>query len=116
MPSHCTGPGGVWIIDPAGKHLGTIALGEANGPHVGWGGGDWKTLFMTTFHELACVRTKIAGVPVPGGFMRVGLPAGVSCLPSERIGRCSFFCVRLTPQCRTCRFPLCKGGEGGFPL
>jgi len=63
---YCTGPGGVWIMDPAGKHLGTIALGEGKrATNVGWGGGDWKTLFMTTFHELACVRTKIAGVPVP---------------------------------------------------
>jgi len=63
---YCTGPGGVWIMDPAGKHLGTIALGDGKrATNVGWGGGDWKTLFITTFHELACVRTKIAGVPVP---------------------------------------------------
>jgi len=32
-----------------------------------WGGSgeDWKTLFITTFHELACVRMNIAGIPVP---------------------------------------------------
>jgi len=63
---YCTGPGGVWIIDPTGKHLGTIALGDGKrATNVGWGGGDWKTLFITTFHELACVRMKIPGVPVP---------------------------------------------------
>ena len=63
---YCTGPGGVWIIDPSGKHLGTIALGDGKrATNVGWGGGDWKTLFITTFHELARVRMKIPGVPVP---------------------------------------------------
>jgi gluconolactonase len=63
---YCTGPGGVWIIDPSGKHLGTIALGDGRrATNVGWGGGDWKTLFITTFHELARVRMKIPGVPVP---------------------------------------------------
>jgi gluconolactonase len=63
---YCTGPGGIWIIDPSGKHLGTIALGDGKrATNVGWGGEDWKTLFITTFHELACVRMNIAGVPVP---------------------------------------------------
>jgi hypothetical protein len=32
---------------------------------VGWGGGDWKTLFITTFHELARIQMKIPGMPVP---------------------------------------------------
>jgi hypothetical protein len=34
------GPGGVWIIDPSGKHLGTIAPGGGEAGHqpgVGWG-------------------------------------------------------------------------------
>ena len=63
---YCTGPGGVWIIDPSGKHLGTIALREGKrATNIGWGGGDWKTLFITTFHELARIRMKISGVPVP---------------------------------------------------
>jgi gluconolactonase len=63
---YCTGPGGIWIISPAGKHLGTILLGgDRRATNVGWGDDDWKTLYITTFHELARVRLKIPGVPVP---------------------------------------------------
>jgi gluconolactonase len=41
---YCTGPGGVWIIDPSGKHMGTIALGDGKrATNLAWGGGDWKT-------------------------------------------------------------------------
>jgi gluconolactonase len=65
---YCTGPGGVWIIDPSGKHLGTIALGNGRrATNVGWGDDDWKTLYITTFHELARIQLKIPGVPVPRG-------------------------------------------------
>lgn len=63
---YCTGPGGVWILDPFGRHIGTIALG--GGRHVtnvAWGGDEWKTLFMTGYHELGSIRMKIPGVPVP---------------------------------------------------
>ena len=62
---YCTGPGGVWVIDPSGKHLGTILTG-AQTTNVGWGGGDWKTLFITTFDALYRIQVKIAGTPVPG--------------------------------------------------
>ena len=61
---YCTGPGGVWIIDESGKHLGTILTG-AQTTNVGWGGEDWKTLFITTFDFLARMQLKIPGVPVP---------------------------------------------------
>ena len=63
---YSTGPGGVWIIDPNGKHLGTIVTGSFLTTNVGWGGDDWKTLFITTYHELARIRLKVPGVPVPG--------------------------------------------------
>ncbi len=63
---YCTGPGGVWILDSNCQHIGTIALGRGrHASNIGWGGGDWKTLFITCYHELACVRMKIPGVPVP---------------------------------------------------
>ena len=62
---YCTGPGGVWVIDPLGKHLGTILTG-AQTTNVGWGGDDWKTLFITTFDALYRIQLKIAGIPVPG--------------------------------------------------
>ena len=63
---YCTGPGGIWIIDPSGKHLGTILTGEGNNvTNVGWGDEDWKTMYLTTFDKLGRVRLKIPGVPVP---------------------------------------------------
>ena len=62
---YCTGPGGVWIIDPYGKHLGTIVTGEQT-TNVGWGGEDWKTLFITTFGALYRIPLKKSGISVPG--------------------------------------------------
>ena len=62
---YSSGPGGVWIIDPAGNHLGTIHTG-AQTTNVGWGGDDWKTLFVTTFGSLYRIQMKVAGIAVPG--------------------------------------------------
>ena len=39
-----TGPGGVWVFTPEGKHLGTIKLPEQPA-NCAWGD-DWKTLYM----------------------------------------------------------------------
>jgi gluconolactonase len=61
---YCTGPGGVWIIDASGNHLGTIVTGEQT-TNVGWGGDDWKTLFITTFAAVYRMPMKVAGIPVP---------------------------------------------------
>ena len=61
---YCTGPGGIWIMDPSGKHLGTVLTGEQT-TNIGWGGDDWKTLFYTTRHILGAIKLKIPGVPVP---------------------------------------------------
>ena len=62
---YCTGPGGVWVIDPAGKHLGTILNGEEQTTNCAFGGEDWRTLFYTTFDTLGSIRLKIPGTPVP---------------------------------------------------
>ena len=62
---YCTGPGGVWVINRSGQHLGTILTG-AQTTNVGWGGEDWKTLFITTFDALYRIQLNIAGIPVPG--------------------------------------------------
>ncbi len=40
-----TGPGGVWVLDPTGKHLGTIQPNEVPA-NVAWGN-DGRTLYMT---------------------------------------------------------------------
>jgi gluconolactonase len=63
---YCTGPGGIWIFDPSGKHLGTLATGMQT-TNLAWGDEDWKTLYVTTRHTLERIRMSVAGVPVPRG-------------------------------------------------
>ena len=62
---YCTGPGGVWVMDSTGKHLGTILTEVEHTTNMAWGGEDWKILFITTFETLARIQLKIAGAPVP---------------------------------------------------
>ena len=62
---YCTGPGGVWIMDTAGRHLGTILTEVEHTTNIAWGGDDWRTLYITTFETLARIELKIPGVPVP---------------------------------------------------
>ena len=62
---YCTGPGGVWIMDASGKHLGTILTEVEHTTNVAWGGEDWTTLYITTFETLARIELKIPGLPIP---------------------------------------------------
>ena len=62
---YCTGPGGVWIIDSSGKHLGTILTEVDHTTNMAWGGDDWKTLFITTAETLARIQMNVPGLPVP---------------------------------------------------
>ena len=62
---YCGGSGGLWILDPSGKHLGTVVHGGPSTTNLAFGGDDWKTLFFTTWSSLGRVQTKIGGVPVP---------------------------------------------------
>jgi gluconolactonase len=54
-----TGPGGVWVFTPDGKHLGTIKPPEQPA-NCAWGE-DGKTLFITAVTGLYRVRTSVAG-------------------------------------------------------
>lgn len=54
-----TGPGGVLIIAPGGKHLGTILTGQATG-NCCWGD-DGSTLYITADMFLYRVKTKTKG-------------------------------------------------------
>lgn len=54
-----TGPGGVLIIAPDGKHLGSILTGQATA-NCGWGD-DGKTLYMTADMFVCRVRTTAQG-------------------------------------------------------
>ena len=64
---YCGGSGGVWVLDPSGKHLGTIVHGEEASTNLAFGGDDWKTMYITTRNTLVSVELKKAGIPVPAG-------------------------------------------------
>ena len=55
-----TGPGGVWIFDPDGRHLGTIKPTEVPA-NVAWGDADGQTLYMTARTGLYRIRVNVAG-------------------------------------------------------
>lgn len=56
----CTGPGGVMIISPEGRHLGTLVTGQPTG-NCAWGD-DGSTLYITANHDLLRIRTRTRGV------------------------------------------------------
>jgi gluconolactonase len=56
-----SGPGGVWIISPEGKHLGTIRVPEIV-TNVGWGDEDGKTLYITASTSLYRIKLNLEGV------------------------------------------------------
>lgn len=55
------GPGGVWILSPEGKHLGTIKPAE-DPANLAWGDADGKTLYFTARTGLYRVKLNIAGI------------------------------------------------------
>lgn len=55
-----TGPGGIWIFSPEGKHLGTIKVSEIPA-NCNWGD-EGRTLYMTARTGLYRIRLKIPGV------------------------------------------------------
>jgi len=61
---YCTGPGGIWILDPAGNRLGTILI-EGRASNLAWGDDDWRTLYFTGARSLNRIRLLIPGMPVP---------------------------------------------------
>ncbi len=61
---YSTGPGGIWIISPAGKHLGTILMPNIPA-NLAFGGADGKTLYIAAHIALYRIPLKVAGVP-PG--------------------------------------------------
>lgn len=62
---YCGGSGGLWIIDPSGKHLGTIVHGATQTNNLAFGGDDWKTLFFVSWTSLHSVPLLVPGMPVP---------------------------------------------------
>jgi gluconolactonase len=58
---YCTGPGGFWIMSPAGKHIATVKTKELPA-NLNWGDTDAKTLYLTARTGLYRIRLNIAGV------------------------------------------------------
>ena len=61
---YLTGPGGIWVFDTSGEHLGVIQTPERSA-NLAWGGDDWSTLFITASTSLYSVQCKVSGIPVP---------------------------------------------------
>ncbi len=59
---YCTGPGGVWVLDPGGKPLGRIKTPEQCANFV-FGGSDLKTMFFTARTSVYRTRVNIPGIP-----------------------------------------------------
>ena len=55
-----TGPGGIWILSPLGRLLGTIRTPDRI-TNLGFGGSDGKTLFLTGHASLYRIQMKTAG-------------------------------------------------------
>ncbi len=61
---YVTGPGGVWVFDPDGTHLGLIEVPENVG-NLNWGGPDWTWLFIPASTSMYRIRCNVAGNRLP---------------------------------------------------
>ncbi len=59
----CTGPGGVWVTDPQGKHLGRFIIPE-HCANFAFGGQDLKTLYFTARTTVYRIELNTSGIPV----------------------------------------------------
>jgi gluconolactonase len=61
---YASGPGGLWIISPEGRHLGTIS-GPEHPHNLAWGGEDHKTLYLAAQTGLYRISVNIPGAGQP---------------------------------------------------
>ncbi|MCI0718919.1 MAG: SMP-30/gluconolactonase/LRE family protein [Acidobacteria bacterium] len=61
---YVSGPGGLWILSPEGKHLGTV-FAPMHPHNMAWGDADGKTLYLTARSGLYRMRLNVPGTPVP---------------------------------------------------
>jgi len=57
---YVTGPKGIWVWDPKGRHLGTIILPEQPA-NLAWGDADYGTLYITATTSVYRLQTKVRG-------------------------------------------------------
>jgi gluconolactonase len=89
-----TGPGGVWVFDRSGNHIGKVAIPE-HPANLHLGGEDWRTLFVAASTSIYAVDVKIGPRNEP--FMRSRNSAGTRqpASPPAQAGDGSF---RLDPS------------------
>lgn len=58
---YVSAPGGIWVISPAAKHLGTIVT-PRHAHNFAWGDADGKTLYLCARSGLYRIRLNIAGI------------------------------------------------------
>src|SRR6266481_62756 len=61
---YASGPGGLWIVSPEGKHLGTL-VGPEHPHNLAWGGEDHKTLYLAAQTGLYRISVNIPGAGQP---------------------------------------------------
>ena len=57
---YVSGPGGLWILSPDGKHLGTLR-GPEHPHNMAWGGADRRTLYLAAQTGIYRLQLNIAG-------------------------------------------------------
>jgi len=58
---YCSGPGGVWIVSPQGRHLGTIVTPDRVA-NLAFGDADSRTLYLVGGRSLWRIRTTVPGL------------------------------------------------------
>ena len=58
---YVSGPGGLWIVSPEGKHLGTLKTPRL-AANFAWGGADGRTLYLTARSTLYRLPLLVAGI------------------------------------------------------
>jgi gluconolactonase len=66
---YCTGPGGIWVNEADGSHVGIIRLPEM-AVNFTFGGGDLCTLFVCAVTSVYTLRVKTPGMPHPWYLVR----------------------------------------------
>jgi hypothetical protein len=75
---YVSGPGGLWIISPEGKHLGTLH-GPEHPHNMAWGAADHRTLYLAAQTSIYRIKLNIPGsgawerqrIAVKGGATRM---------------------------------------------
>jgi gluconolactonase len=58
---YVSAPGGVWVLSPEGRHLGTIRVTDERPANFAWGDADGRTLYMTAHSSLYRIRLTVPG-------------------------------------------------------